>query len=138
MDEADRELAGAALAEARRAKRLSQGDVARRLNVSQGTVSLWELGQQEPRMSEFVQLAALLEIQLPTLMERMGIPIEREWPSYRDWYREVRQPGTSDNHSRARTTKRGSARHIGSSDAPQVPLPEKWRYAGGPMARSTH
>jgi transcriptional regulator with XRE-family HTH domain len=59
-----------ALRAARWRRRMSQGDLARRLGVSQSTVSFWERGIETPSVEKLISLAAELPEVLASVDER--------------------------------------------------------------------
>lgn len=58
------------LKQLRRENKLSQGDVAKRIEVSQQCVSEWEKGNMEPTMSNLWRLADLFDISVDALIGR--------------------------------------------------------------------
>ncbi len=58
------------LKQLRKENRLSQGDVAKRIEVSQQCVSEWEKGNMEPTMSNLWRLADLFDISVDALIGR--------------------------------------------------------------------
>lgn len=61
--------AGKQIRLARIGKGLSQTALARKLNVTQGAVNLWESGKTFPKASNLVELAKLLEIPVEELLK---------------------------------------------------------------------
>lgn len=59
---------GAAIRDARVAKKLSQGDVARHLKVTQPSVSAWESGTKFPAVPMLAPLAELLDLDLDAVL----------------------------------------------------------------------
>ncbi len=54
----------------RKERKLSQGDLAKKLGVTQQCVSEWELGKTEPTLSYLWKMADLFEIPLDVLCGR--------------------------------------------------------------------
>lgn len=54
---------------ARLKARMKQEEVAQRMNISQGTVSMWETGESLPNAAKLVPLAALLNCTVDELLE---------------------------------------------------------------------
>lgn len=48
---------------------ISQGELAKELNLSQGAVSLWEQGKTKPTVGRLKQLAAVLNTTVDKLLE---------------------------------------------------------------------
>ena len=65
---------GAALARARKAKGLSQEELAGRIGISRQAVSKWETGEAAPDLTRLVTAAEALEISLDVLCGREGAP----------------------------------------------------------------
>ena len=59
---------GSRLKALRQAKGIRQEDLAAALDVSRNTVIRWESGDNEPRVSEIVKIAAVLDVSLDELM----------------------------------------------------------------------
>lgn len=64
-----RKDAGKMIRKARRQKGMSQMELARTLNVSQGAVALWETGQSFPRPKSMVKMCELLQIPVEELIK---------------------------------------------------------------------
>ena len=60
---------GARIRAAREAIGISQMELAERLEVEQGTVSRWENGDREPRLTTLAQIAAALDQDLVYFFE---------------------------------------------------------------------
>ncbi len=54
----------------RKAKNISQGVLAEKLNISLKTVSHWETGYTEPSITQLIQLADFFEVSLDELLGR--------------------------------------------------------------------
>ena len=54
----------------RKAKNISQGVLAEKLNISIKTVSHWETGYTEPSITQLIQLADFFEVSLDELLGR--------------------------------------------------------------------
>ena len=54
----------------RKAKNISQGALAEKLNISLKTVSHWETGYTEPSITQLIQLADFFEVSLDELLGR--------------------------------------------------------------------
>ena len=54
----------------RKAKNISQGVLAEKLNISLKTVSHWETGYTEPSVSQLIQLAEYFDVSLDELLGR--------------------------------------------------------------------
>jgi transcriptional regulator with XRE-family HTH domain len=81
-------LLGATLRSRREELGLGQDDVARKLGVSQQTVSRWENGDATPRPSRVLELAELFQLDPPQLQQLAGIlPPPRSTPLNGDWKR---------------------------------------------------
>lgn len=52
----------------REEKNLTQQELAKKLNVAQSTIGMWELGQRTPRLSEINRLARILNITINRLL----------------------------------------------------------------------
>jgi transcriptional regulator with XRE-family HTH domain len=65
----------------------SQADMAGVLHVSREQISDYEGGKRELRAGDLERLAEWWEIPLPTLMQRLGYSIPRDWPEFEDWFR---------------------------------------------------
>lgn len=65
----DKERAGRIIAEARVRKGFTQVELARMLNVSQGSVGAWEIGYCFPRPKSMILLCDLLDIPIEELMK---------------------------------------------------------------------
>ena len=57
------------LAELRKARGIKQGEMARLMDVSQGTISNWEHGRYEPKIAQLFELAEILECSVMELIE---------------------------------------------------------------------
>ena len=64
-----RKDAGKMISTARKRKGLSQVELAKRLNVTQGTVGSWEIGTSFPRPKSMVKLCELLQIPVEELIK---------------------------------------------------------------------
>jgi len=82
MDEIDPKVLGQRLAEARKAKNLTQQDAAERLNCSRPTIIAIEKGTRSAKAEEIVQLASLYGRQVHELV-RPGTPIADLQPHLR-------------------------------------------------------
>ena len=64
-----RKDAGKMISEARKLKGMSQVELAKKLNVTQGTVGSWEIGISFPRPKSMVKLCELLQIPVEELIK---------------------------------------------------------------------
>lgn len=62
------------LAQARKNKKMTQSDVAERLDVSFQAVSLWECGETTPELEKFTELADLYGVTMDLLLRENEIP----------------------------------------------------------------
>lgn len=71
---------GAFLKELRKAKKLTQEQLAEQLNVSNRTVSRWETGSNMPDIGLLVEIADFYDVSIPELIrgERNGEPMDKE------------------------------------------------------------
>lgn len=100
--------------------RLSQQSIADSLSVSQGLVSFWCRGKNEPILSDAVLLADLLDVPLDLLCdERFGISHLEELR----WHREVRAVVEEIGAERAWRRLVHGARDEGESPTPGRPPP---------------
>ena len=76
----DQQKTGRFLKELRKAKNLTQEQLAERLNISGRTVSRWETGNNMPDISLLVELAELYDVSIPEIIdgERKSETMERE------------------------------------------------------------
>jgi transcriptional regulator with XRE-family HTH domain len=81
-------LMGANLRRLRDLMGQSQEEIANVFGVSQGQVSKFERGQAAMTFDQVTLLARHWDLPLLTLIEELGTPIERDWPSFADWYAE--------------------------------------------------
>ena len=65
----DRAKSGSMIRMARLKKGLTQTELARKLNVSQGTVGAWEIGYSFPKPKSMVKLCEVLKIQVEDLIK---------------------------------------------------------------------
>ena len=71
-------MLGPRIAALRRGKNMSQGDLARRLQVSPSAVGMYEQGRREPSAELLVRLARVLEVSVDYLLTGQPLPRERE------------------------------------------------------------
>ena len=76
----DQQKTGRFLKELRKAKNLTQEQLAEKLNISGRTVSRWETGNNMPDISLLVELAELYDVSIPEIIdgERKSETMERE------------------------------------------------------------
>ena len=76
----DQQKIGRFLKELRKAKNLTQEQLAERLNISGRTVSRWETGNNMPDISLLVELAELYDVSIPVIIdgERKSETMEKE------------------------------------------------------------
>ena len=76
----DQQKTGCFLKELRKAKNLTQEQLAERLNISGRTVSRWETGNNMPDISLLVVLAEVYDVSIPEIIdgERKSETMERE------------------------------------------------------------
>ena len=76
----DQQKIGRFLKELRKAKNLTQEQLAERLNISGRTVSRWETGNNMPDISLLVELAELYDVSIPEIIdgERKSETMEKE------------------------------------------------------------
>ena len=76
----DQQKTGRFLKELRKAKNLTQEQLAERLNISGRTVSRWETGNNMPDISLLVELAELYDVSIPEIIdgERKSETMEKE------------------------------------------------------------
>ena len=76
----DQQKTGCFLKELRKAKNLTQEQLAERLNISGRTVSRWETGNNMPDISLLVELAELYDVSIPEIIdgERKSETMEKE------------------------------------------------------------
>lgn len=58
------------LRELRKASGINQNELALKLNVSQGTISVWENGEYEPSIAQLVKLANIFSVSVDYLIGR--------------------------------------------------------------------
>lgn len=68
----------------RELKGVKQADLAKELNVSQGTLSNWERGVHDPDNASLVELAEYFEVSTDYLLELTDDPVNYEDPSLYD------------------------------------------------------
>jgi len=56
--------------EFRENKKISQCELSKIIDVSQGTISLWESGQYEPSITDLVKLAAYFDCTIDDLIDK--------------------------------------------------------------------
>lgn len=61
---------GKNIRELRKEEKMTQGQLAKKLNVTQDTISLWELNKREPSVSNIIMLADLFGISTDSLLGR--------------------------------------------------------------------
>jgi transcriptional regulator with XRE-family HTH domain len=61
--------AGRLIRDARLRKGMTQVELARKLNVKQGTVGAWEIGYSFPRPKSLVKVCGLLEIPIDEMLQ---------------------------------------------------------------------
>ena len=71
-------MLGPRIAALRRSKNMSQGELARRLQVSPSAVGMYEQGRREPSAELLVRLARVLEVSVDYLLTGQPLPGERE------------------------------------------------------------
>ena len=71
-------MLGPRIAALRRSKNISQGELARRLQVSPSAVGMYEQGRREPSAELLVRLARELEVSVDYLLTGKPLPGERE------------------------------------------------------------
>ena len=71
-------MLGPRIAALRRSKNISQGELARRLQVSPSAVGMYEQGRREPSAELLVRLARVLEVSVDYLLTGQPLPGERE------------------------------------------------------------
>ena len=71
-------MLGPRIAALRRSKNISQGELARRLQVSPSAVGMYEQGRREPSAEILVRLARELEVSVDYLLTGKPLPGERE------------------------------------------------------------
>lgn len=62
---------------ARRAKGLSQVELAERLDVSPATIAGWETGVHRVRVSRLIQVAKALDLDVGNLLRLLPLPLKR-------------------------------------------------------------
>lgn len=72
-------MLGPRIAALRRSKNISQGELAKRLQVSPSAVGMYEQGRREPSAELLVRLARVLEVSVDYLLTGHPLPGEREW-----------------------------------------------------------
>ena len=75
---------GEKLLELRKAKNLSQEEVAEKLNVTRQTVSKWETNQSTPDFDKIVPLCELFEISTDELLRGKKAELKKEEKSEED------------------------------------------------------
>jgi transcriptional regulator with XRE-family HTH domain len=71
-------MLGPRIAALRRSKNISQGELAKRLQVSPSAVGMYEQGRREPSAELLVRLARVLEVSVDYLLTGQPLPGERE------------------------------------------------------------
>ena len=71
-------MLGPRIAALRRSKKISQGELAKRLQVSPSAVGMYEQGRREPSAELLVRLARVLEVSVDYLLTGQPLPGERE------------------------------------------------------------
>jgi len=71
-------MLGPRIAALRRSKNMSQGELARCLQVSSSAVGMYEQGRREPSAELLVRLARVLEVSVDYLLTGEPLPGERE------------------------------------------------------------
>lgn len=66
------------LKEIRKALSVSQSELARKIGVSQGAVSMWEKGRRVPKVTDFPKIAAALNVPVEQVLECFIKKTEKE------------------------------------------------------------
>ena len=70
-----RQRFGARLRDVREKRELTQPDVSKQSGIDQASISLYEAGEKEPRLSRVFRLAAALSVDAGALFEEPGTSI---------------------------------------------------------------
>jgi transcriptional regulator with XRE-family HTH domain len=129
-----RRLTGSALQQLRKLMGNSQAETATVLHVSREQISDYESGRRELRAGDLELLAEWWEIPLPTLMQRLGYAVTRDWPEFEDWYKA--RSGTIPTAADGLTT--ASEGGNAASEGGKRPLPRaKWLLGTAVLAGPT-
>ena len=69
------------LKELRKEKKLTQTELASKLDISQKSYSNWESGKAEPTLDNIIKLADLLEVSLDWLFGREQMKVKKRSPA---------------------------------------------------------
>jgi transcriptional regulator with XRE-family HTH domain len=85
-DLVQRKMNGALYRQARQARKLEQGELARRINVSQSKVSMVEHGDSEYSTAEKEPFADVIGVPLVALLDWLGYNVGPQPLAWMDWY----------------------------------------------------
>ncbi len=97
------------LAEARKARGLSQAEAAERLGVSRQAISRWETGAGIPTLDNLMQLGTLYQVSLDTLVYGAGPAETEEAPGAPEMEAQMQEPEMTREPKRRRPALLGAA-----------------------------